>query len=364
MNRSDDRIPEPFLAGKSPAIDSVTSVLTRKFQDHRLVSKNQSEGVKTVSNKTKQMGFSFAVSFGVLIIGCGVTQLLWGLSSEGGPAAAPSDPHYQFVSIDGSPTSTDTLAFGINDSRLVSGFYSDASSEGHGFLWRGGTLQTVDYPEAAITELGPSNNLGVTILNYGDVNTQHAATYDTHRAIWTTFPDIPGQPVNFADGINDWGIADGSACQGNLNASSDCEAWTWNGKKYSLFTVPQAAPGTAFPTGSNDPGKVVGFYQDSSGVYHGFLKIGDSYTTVDVPFAGATGSVLYGINNLDEMVGAYFDASGLPHGVVVCHGVFTSVDVPFAGVLGTNILGVNDRGDISGEWFDSTLGHAFVAFKP
>jgi len=363
MNRSDDKIPEPLLADQSSESDSVTREQTRKFQHHRLVSKIQAEGVKRIPMKTRRIRVFLVASMGVLTIACGVTQLLWGSPQEGGPAAASSDPHYQFVSIDGSSAATNTLAFGINDSHLVSGFYSDASTEGHGFLWRRGTVQTVDYPGAAITEFGPLNNLDVAVLNYGDVNTEHAATYDARRAAWTTLPDIPGQPVNFGDGINDLGSTDGAACQGNLNAYTDCEAWTWNGRKYSLFTVPQAAPGTAFPTGSNDSRKLVGYYQDASGVYHGFLKIGDHFTTVDVPFAGASGSFLYAINNLDEMVGAYLDASGFPHGVIVRRGVFTTVDVPFTGALGTNILGINDRGDISGQWFDSALGHGFVALS-
>ena len=151
---------------------------------------------------------------------------------------APASARYRFITI-GAPASGNTQAAGINNARLVTGFYEDASSNHHGFVWQAGTLQTVDYPGAVYTLLLAVNNQGVAISFYGDAdNTEHAVMYSVPGGTWTALPDIPGYSENEGYGINDAGFAVGNAYQGNASV-----AWIWNPNtlSYSFFAVPGAA---------------------------------------------------------------------------------------------------------------------------
>jgi probable HAF family extracellular repeat protein len=284
---------------------------------------------------------------------------------KGGVPAEASD-HYRFVTID-LPGGT---GYGINDTGLLSGYYLDASGNYHGFLWRNGKVTTVDHSGAADTELGASSNRGVIVGNYGDATIEHAAIYNLHRAVWIPLPNIPNQPLNFGDGINNAGTATGSNCVGNQSVGPvfNCVGWTWNGSEYSFFTVPgadEALLGT-LSNGINDRGQVVGYFPDASGVLHGFLRAPDgTFNTIDVPAAGtesAQGSLLFDINNRGELAGYYYDASSTPHGFTESKETFTTVDVP--GATATLIFGNNQRGDLAGAWYDSTgTEYPFVAFR-
>jgi probable HAF family extracellular repeat protein len=111
-------------------------------------------------------------------------------------------------------------------------------------------------------------------------------------------------PVNIGDGINSQGIAVGSAGTGNISATSNNVAWIWDGRTYSFFTVPGS---TGFGTTAgciNSPGQVVGYFEDASDMFHGFLKNGSTFTQIDVP--GAIATFAYGINNRADVVGWYF----------------------------------------------------------
>src|SRR5262245_30575176 len=63
----------------------------------------------------------------------------------------PGNGQYQFTTID-VPNTSDTEAFGINNTGLVSGFYT-VNGTGHGFLWRDGTVTTVDQGSGSNTLL-------------------------------------------------------------------------------------------------------------------------------------------------------------------------------------------------------------------
>ena len=68
----------------------------------------------------------------------------------------------------------------------------------------------------------------------------------------------------------------------------------------------------------NDAGVISGQYQDTSGVYHGFVRAADGkIRTYDVPGAGtgsSQGTQPSVINNPGAITGDYIDASGVLHG--------------------------------------------------
>lgn len=292
----------------------------------------------------------------------GVLALLLGTSLLTAVGQA-DQPQYRFIAI---TLPGPGFAVGINDSGLVTGYYTDpVTGDWYSFLMQRGALTTgISAHGATITAIGPANNLGVEGGNYGDETNQRPVFYDIRRGTYAPLPEIPGMPLNFGDGINDFGHASGVAYSGGTFDTGGTGLgmnWTWDGRKYSFFTVPGAVNG-ASAGGINDLDQVAGFYVDSSDTPHGFLKDGSKYTTLDVP--GALATLAYGINNLTVVTGLYFDASGSPHGYFWSRGQFVTVDTTIPGAVGVLWYGSNDQGDLAG-YFNDTNGvfHAVIALR-
>ncbi len=285
-------------------------------------------------------------------------------------AATPASAEYRFVSIEilgATGTSPGGLyggfAYGIDNAGVVTGLYNDASNNSHGFVWYNGTLGTLDNPGSLDTALSSVSNLEVAAGYYGDSTTAHAATYSFQSGAWSMLPDISGMPNNEAYGINKSGVVIGVAGGGGFNGPSTAASWVWDpsSQSYTFFNVPGAEQYSTYDDAINDRGQVVGSYDDSSGLEHGFLKDGETYTTIDV---GAIYTVAYGINNHGTIVGYWGNLSGWNEGFVrTSDGTVTVVDFP--GALETQVGNINDRGDICGLWVDPKTGvwTPFVGFK-
>ena len=279
------------------------------------------------------------------------------------PAAdAPASAAYKFITI-GVPGSADAQAYAINNARLVSGFYEDASSSSvyHGFVWQNGTFQTVDYPGALYTYLFAVNNHGIAIGLYGDGTVEHAVMYSVPGGTWTVLPDIPGYSENEGYGINDAGVAVGNTYSTDFSTNV---AWIWDPgtSAYSFFTVPGAAQYSAEPNGINDKGQIVGYFSDTSGVTLGFLEQAGAYTTFAAP--GESATYPFGINNGGTIGGQWNDAAGAAQGFVLTSGgLFTTVDYP--GPELTAVEGINDHGDICGTYVDDPSGarRAYIGLR-
>ena len=67
-----------------------------------------------------------------------------------------------------------STAFGINDTGEIAGFYTDAASNSHGFVYAGGAFSTVDVAGARGTQLTRIKNGGaVTGVCTDALNEQH-----------------------------------------------------------------------------------------------------------------------------------------------------------------------------------------------
>jgi probable HAF family extracellular repeat protein len=274
------------------------------------------------------------------------------------PAAdTPASAHYKFITI-GPKDSPYAVANGIDNAGLVSGYYQDASSNYHAFVWQNGTFKTVDYPGAVDTLLFGISNRGVAIGYYGDGTTNHTVTYSVRTGAWTPLPDIPNYSQNDGYCVNDAGMAVGNAFEG-----STAVAWIWDPAtlSYSFFAVPGAAEYTTSPSCINDKNQVAGYFADANGMYHGFLKEYDTYTTIDVP--GATETFPDGINNLGTIEGQWDNADYTAQGFLITSaGHFVNLDHP--GPEMTAIVGINDRGDVCGGYWEGpnpTNVKAFIA---
>ncbi len=198
---------------------------------------------------------------------------------------------------------------GVNDSGEIVGQYVDAANHVQGYLLSGGTFTKIQVPFTGAIQTLPTaiNNSGLIV------------------GVW--------------EGSDD-GLEYG---------------FQLSGATYTSFNFPGGEDTEA--VGVNNAGDIVGYFNDSAGVYHGFLLSGSTYTQIDVP--GAIGTFAYGINDAGSIVGAYClttaclasDTDG-EHGFLLSGGVFTTIDVPNA--IATYPSGINDRAVIVGQYSDLT----------
>jgi uncharacterized membrane protein len=118
----------------------------------------------------------------------------------------------------------------------------------------------------------------------------------------------------------------------------------------------------------NDPGDIVGTYQESDGVAHGFIYTHGAYITIDPPDSVSTplcrdciGSPIHPaqrINNAGVVIGNYFDSSFTEHFFSYYKGAFTNINPPGLMSSPTTNIGsltsINASGRFVG-YFDSTV---------
>src|SRR5580692_7113708 len=124
---------------------------------------------------------------------------------------------------------------------------------------------------------------------------------------------------------------------------------------FTEFQAPGAGTGSLEGTlavSINSLGIVSGFYYDSSGVAHGFVRAtSGAITDFDAPNAGTgAGQGTFGgqLNTAGEIAGNLTDNSGVHHGFIrTSSGTITDFDDPSAGILsgqGTQCCGLNTSG--------------------
>jgi hypothetical protein len=200
--------------------------------------------------------------------------------------------------------------------------------------------------------------------NFGNETNQRPVFRDIRRGTYAPLPEIPGMPLNFGNGINDFGHGVGVAyASGDINAGGNGLGmnWFWNGRDYSFFTVPGATYGASVG-GLNDWDQISGYYVDGTGTPHGFVKNGAKYTTLDAP--GAIYTIGNGINNEGVVAGLYVNPDHSHHGFMWSKGHFITVDANVPGSIGSEWIGANDHGDLAGIYFDAAHApHAVIALR-
>ena len=235
------------------------------------------------------------------------------------------------------PGSLSTVAQSINEKGDVTGNYV-ADDAAHGFVLRAdGTFLLFDPP-------GSYNTAPQVINGSGDIT--------------GSFEDVIGVLRGFIR------HADGS---------------------FDTFSVPNASQekgqGT-YPMSMNEKGEIVGYY--NAGPYratHAFLRRKNGTIVTLEPPGSITDSAAHqdeegyvvrpvtaptGINDDGEIVGYYGDSTGVLHGFVRTNdGSFRNFDAPGASKhsdLGTSPMGINNAGQVTGYYYadpDETL-HAFI----
>jgi autotransporter-associated beta strand protein len=141
-----------------------------------------------------------------------------------------------------------------------------------------------------------------------------------------------------------------------VDSSSVFHRFLYNGSTYTTLDDPLGAGETIAQgiSGNN----IVGWYVDSSDIYHGFLYNGSGYTTLDDPLAAQPyGTVAYGISG-NNIVGTYSDSSGKYHGFLYNGSGYRTLDDPL-GVGATYPQGISGN-NIVGYYEDSSGNHDFL----
>ncbi|NVN92516.1 MAG: hypothetical protein HXX11_18230 [Desulfuromonadales bacterium] len=176
----------------------------------------------------------------------------------------------------------------------------------------------------------------------------------------------PGYEGTQPRGINDKGQVSGyyrdspgyhhgfiRSSDGTTYTSFDCTSSVCNGSGWS------------YGAGINTSGVAVGYCLGTSLGYHrGFMRsAGGAYTAVEDPLVQRTyqddGTTVSGINDKGQMVGYYTVTTG-GHGV---HGFFTKTDgtfvnVDYPSINWTLALGINSGGDVTGYYSGGYCGYA------
>ena len=98
----------------------------------------------------------------------------------------------------------------------------------------------------------------------------------------------------------------------------------------------------------NNRGQIVGRFQDSAGVVHGYLRQGDgSFVTIDPP--GSVFTVALDINDVGTIVGIWQAAAGAFHGFTRSpSGLYTEADFP--GAVDSEFSAMNSQGVLVGDY--------------
>jgi probable HAF family extracellular repeat protein len=257
------------------------------------------------------------------------------------------------------PGARATFASRINAQGQIVGAYSPddpnlpALELPIGFLLDKGVFTKIDFPGAVRTQPFGINNLGQIVGQYVDAEGKsHGFLLD--QGVYTTL-DAPGGRSTIATDIDDHGRIVGISTT-VITTSRIIRGFARDAQgAFAPIDVPNAA--ATLPYAINSRAQIVGFYRDSAGTDHGFLRDDQGFTTIDAPDATHNSTLVFDVNDGGQLVGGY---DLVQHGYLrERRGDFRTIDHPDAGRV-TEISGINNRGQIVGIYFDHLRRHGFL----
>jgi len=181
--------------------------------------------------------------------------------------------------------------------------------------------------------------------------------------------DAPGAGTAPGQGSILQGIAANGVLVGIYEDSGYLDhGFTDRSGKFATINDPHADTGSIPPpnTGqgtnsySTNGRTVVGDYVGPSGVFRGFTFDGGDFSALDDPKAGdasGEGTMPFSVNARGVIVGGYVDDAGVQHGFIFDHNSFADFNDPGAGTAsgqGTVLTSVNSLGVLAGYYVDSS----------
>jgi uncharacterized membrane protein len=232
------------------------------------------------------------------------------------------------------PRSTASNAFGIDSKGDIVGGYGPIPPplyfETTGYTLKTDTFRTLAYPGAAYSVPYGINDKRVIAGFYDLVGDQNFRGY-MYKGTQFTNIDYPGAEATAPDAINN-----SDEVIGIYFDSSDVQhGFTLKNGVYTSIDVPNSYD--TEPRGINSKGVIVGDYYDFNNIQHGFVYQSGQFTTVDYP--GTTNTVLSGINDAGQVVGTYGDGllvAGVDWGTsnifLLDQGTFTPLALPLGDI--------------------------------
>ena len=278
-------------------------------------------------------------------------------------SAAEAKKGATYVPIAPPSGAVTVLPFGINDSNIIAGGYTDSSGILHGFFGPpdGSNYTVFDMSDGSQPEArGIRNDGSITGLALAGGFTFGEEFYRSPTGKIKLLKNPAG---NIQDGVvqggNDAGVYVGDYLDTDGVTRLGFEGKA--GKFKSNFTLNVNGVTSTNPRQINNNGVVAGGYIDSTGIQHGFALDGKNLTSFDAP--GAAGvTVAEGINDAGQVAGLYQDSSGNRHAFEydVSTGNFTTID-PGDGSVAQEAWGINNQGMIV---FDTGSGASPYIYCP
>jgi hypothetical protein len=257
------------------------------------------------------------------------------------------------------PGASATVVNGLNDNGQTVGSFTDASGQMEGFVDTNGSFAAVNISGAVgtsvtgITDFGQF--AGYSVAASGNVSgfVNSMGTLATLNVAGSNMTFVTGISNGFAASDYPGAVSGYSIGSGSYGPGAVSGFMQYDGPPTS-FNDPSGVKGT-WLTSIVDGGGFAGYYADASGKMNGFFTSGPGgdWTTVDVP--GAIGTYVTAINGMAEsgsgvfpayLVGYYENSSGNYSGFIDAYGSFTTIDAP--GAANTYLTGMNMAGEISG----------------
>jgi hypothetical protein len=249
---------------------------------------------------------------------------------------------------------------------IIAGYYNDATGKAHGTVYYQGVYQVYDWPQASATMfLGyagrDTNMTGVAVGAYWDSNgVAHGIEcfmIDLGEVSpWFEY-DYPNSTQTQIHGVG------GAVLVGNyMDTSNHLHGFTndLHGAGWATFDYPQSIR-TSINGISSDASEFVGSFRDTAGVTHGFLDRAGAPSQLDFSDASYTAALAVDGNNV---VGMYQHSDGLYHGFLwnSATNVWTPLDYP--GASQTYVFGICGN-DIVGSYQDTAgVNHGFLYVTP
>lgn len=208
------------------------------------------------------------------------------------------------------PGSTQSFAYGINDSNTVVGWYIDSAGVNHGFSFSKGKYTKIDPPGTTLTNAWGVNSAGEIVGTYvGTDGIFHGFTLT--GTTYTTYNAPNGASLTELTGINNLGQMTGIY----FDSAGVQHGFTLNNGKFTSVTFPGTGIAVTATDRINDTGEIVGLYGTSTtGPFSGYSRTAGKYATIMYP--SSTETRCRGLNNAGTVVGRYSDTSGVIHGMM------------------------------------------------
>jgi uncharacterized membrane protein len=271
-----------------------------------------------------------------------------------------SDPTYTTIDY---PNSSLAVAFDINNSGNVVGFYRDPNLKFHGFLYNRATrsFASIDYTNPVCTTGTDARGIN----ERGDIVgtcTDNANNFYGYLLTADGFSPIfaAGHMSTIAQGISS-DNAKIVGCIHDTNMTTTMFGMSHDAIGFDFFGgMFGGLNGTGFMhNGVSPAGEIIaGLFTDTS-VNRARAYILRDGVAMPFDYPLATLTQAWDVNAQGDVVGVYRDTAGRIHGFLrSAGGEFTSIDFP--GATLTRAFGVNSNGDIVGTYIVGGVQHAFV----